>query len=310
MRFSSNTAAGSLPAAPAQRRGWAGRRYLHAYALLFPAFFFLAVFVFWPVLYSLYLSTMSWKLGYARRDFVLAGNYLKLFGSPQFWNAVGNTLVYTVLMTVISIGLGLLLSLAIVGRRRLQSFWQALFFLPVAATMAAMAVVWRFIFDANFGVLNALLLRFALSPVDWLKGNLTAMGAVILVGVWSNAGYAMVFFIAGLSNIPQALYEAASIDGASSGRQFASITWPLLSPTTLFVVIIMTVRALASFDIVKVLTDGGPLGATQVLSHLLFQEAFQFFNTGYASAIAVVFFVLVLLLALLQMRVEKWVHYQ
>lgn len=292
------------------RRGREWRGTLQAYALLLPAFLFLAVFVFWPVVYSLFLSTMSWKLGYVRRDFVLAGNYLKLFGSPEFWNAMRNTLVYTVLMATFSIGLGLALSLAITGGRRLQGFWQALFFLPVAATMAAMAVVWRFIFDANFGVLNALLARLAVPPVDWLKGNLTAMGAVILVGVWSSAGYAMVFFIAGLSSIPDSLYEAADIDGASGGRKFLSITWPLLSPTTLFIVIIMTVRALASFDIVKVLTDGGPLGATQVLSHLLYQQAFQFFNTGYASAVAVVFFVLVLLLALLQMRVEKWVHYQ
>jgi ABC-type sugar transport system permease subunit len=173
-----------------------------------------------------------------------------------------------------------------------------------------MAVVWRFIFDSQIGVLNAFLLRLGLSPVEWLSHGTTAMGAVILVGIWSNAGYAMVFFIAGLSNIPKALYEAAAIDGASNSRQFFSITWPLLSPTTLFIMIIMTVRALASFDIVKVLTDGGPVGATQVLSHLLYEEAFKFFDTGYASGIAVVFFILVLALALLQMRVEKWVHYQ
>jgi len=266
--------------------------------------------VFWPVVYSLFLSTMRWKLGYSRRDFVFLGNYLRLFASPEFWNAMRNTVVYSGLMGVLSIALGLVLSLAIVSSRRLQSFWQALFFLPVAATMAAMAVVWRFIFDTHFGVINAFLLRVGSRPVEWLSQDATAMGAVILVGIWSNAGYAMVFFIAGLSNIPRALYEAAAIDGAKNPRQFLSITWPLLTPTTLFIVIVMTVRALASFDIVKVLTDGGPVGATQVLSHLLYQQAFQFFNTGYASGIAVVFFAVVLLLALLQMSVEKWVHYQ
>jgi ABC-type sugar transport system permease subunit len=287
----------------------AARRWLQAYLLLLPAFAFLGVFTFWPVLYSLYLSTMKWKLGYARRDYVAFDNYARLFASPEFWNAAGNTVVYTAVMAGASIVMGLALSLALSGAGRLRSFWQTLFFLPVAATMAAMAVVWRFIFDTNFGVLNAFLARLGAAPVDWLKGDVTAMGAVILVGVWSNAGYAMVFFAAGLANIPQALYEAAEIDGAGARRRFASITWPLLSPTTLFVLIIMTVRALASFDIVKVLTDGGPLGATQVLSHLLFQQAFQFFNTGYASGIAVVFFVLVLALALVQMGVERWVHY-
>jgi ABC-type sugar transport system permease subunit len=295
---------------PARRHRRAGLRYLSPYLLLFPAFLFLGLFVFWPAAYSIYLSTMDWKLGYAAREFVLLDNFVQLFTSPHFWNAVRNTAVYTVAMGCLSLGFGLILSLAITGGRRLQSLWQALFFLPVAATMAAMAVVWRFIFDAHIGVVNAYLQRIGLEPVQWLTQNATAMGAVILVGIWSNAGYAMVFFIAGLSNVPKNLYEAAAIDGASGTRQFFSITWPLLSPTTLFIMIIMTVRALASFDIVKVLTDGGPVKGTQVLSHLLYQEAFKFFDTGYASAIAVVFFILVLALALLQMRVEKWVHYQ
>lgn len=281
-----------------------------AYLLLLPVLVFIGLFVFWPVLSSFYLSTMDWKLGYSQQEFILLDNYVALFTSAAFWNAMANTLIYTALMGVISIGLGLVLTLAIMGGRRLSSFWQALFFLPVAATMAAMSVVWTYIFDTRFGILNAFLARLNLGTCDWLNQSTTAMGAVILVGIWSNAGYAMVFFIAGLSNIPNTLYEAASIDGASGFRKFLSITWPLLSPTTLFVVIIMTVRALASFDIVKVLTDGGPLGETQVLSHLLYQEAFQFFDTGYASAIAVVFFILVLFLASAQMRVEKWVHYQ
>ncbi len=288
----------------------AARRYLQAYLLVAPALAFLGVFVFWPVVYSLYLSTLKWKLGHVRRDFVFLDNYARLFASPEFWNSMSRTVIYTGVMTGASILIGLVLGLALVDAGRLRSFWQTVFFLPVAATMAAMAVVWRFIFDMHFGVLNAFLVRLGAAPVDWLKRDATAMGAVILVGVWSNAGYAMVFFVAGLANIPQTLYEAAAIDGAGGGRRFASITWPLLSPTTLFVLIIMTVRALASFDIVKVLTDGGPLGATQVLSHLLYQQAFQFFNTGYASGIAVVFFVLVLALALLQMGVERWVHYQ
>jgi ABC-type sugar transport system permease subunit len=289
-----------------QRAAW---RFFSPYILLFPAFLFIGVFIFWPVGYSFFLSTMSWKLGYAQREFIGIGNYLQLFNSPDFWNAMANTAIYTALMGGLSIALGLGLSLAVVSTTRLTSMWQAMFFLPVAATMAAMAVVWRFIFDTHIGILNAFLAALNLGPVEWLIHGTTAMGAVILVGVWSNAGYAMVFFIAGLSNIPKTLHEAASIDGANGVRRFLSITWPLLSPTTLFVVIIMTVRALASFDIVKVLTDGGPLDSTQVLSHLLYQEAFQFFDTGYASGIAVVFFCLVLFLALLQMKVEKWVHY-
>jgi multiple sugar transport system permease protein len=238
----------SYQAVRAKRR--AAWRFFNPYILLLPAFFFIGVFIFWPVGYSFFLSTMSWKLGYAQREFILFGNYLQLFTSSEFWNAMANTAIYTGLMAGLSIAFGLGLSLAVVSTTRLTSMWQAMFFLPVAATMAAMAVVWRFIFDTHIGILNAFLAALNLEPVEWLLHGTTAMGAVILVGVWSNAGYAMVFFIAGLSNIPKTLHEAAAIDGANGFRRFLSITWPLLSPTTLFVVIIMTVRALASFDIV------------------------------------------------------------
>jgi ABC-type sugar transport system permease subunit len=301
---------GGRTARPAHLARWAGWRLLNPYLLILPFFAFVGLFVFWPVMYSVFLSTMEWKLGYASREFVLLDNYAKLLRSREFWDATVNTVVYTVFMVVFSIGLGLLLSLAITRRERFSSTWQAVFFLPVAATMAAMAVVWRYIFDTNLGTLNAMLQQLGLHRVDWLNQGPTAMGAVIFVSVWSNAGYAMVYFVAGLSAIPRTLYEAADMDGASPLRKFLAITWPLLSPTTLFIMIIMMVRALGSFDIIKVLTNGGPVGETRVLSLLLYQEAFQFFDTGYASGIAVVLFILVLALALLQMKVEKWVHYQ
>lgn len=307
---SSSRNGGVRTARPAHLARWAGWRLLNPYLLILPFFAFVGLFVFWPVVYSVFLSTMEWKLGYASREFVLLDNYAKLFASREFWDATVNTLIYTVLMVVFSIGLGLLLSLAITRRERFGSMWQAVFFLPVAATMAAMAVVWRYIFDTNLGTLNAILQQLGLPRGDWLNRGPTAMGAVIFVSVWSNAGYAMVYFVAGLSAIPRALYEAADIDGASPARKFFAITWPLLSPTTLFVMVIMMVRALGSFDVIKVMTNGGPVGGTRVLSLLLYQEAFQFFDTGYASGVAVVMFVLVLALALLQMRVEKWVHYQ
>jgi ABC-type sugar transport system permease subunit len=253
---------------------------------------------------------MEWKLGYASREFVLLDNYAKLLSSREFWDTTANTAVYTVFVVVFSIAFGLLLSLAISRRERFASLWQAVFFLPVAATMAAMAVVWRYIFDTNLGTLNVWLQALHLPRVDWLNQTGTAMGAVVFVSIWSNAGYAMVYFVAGLSAIPRDLHEAAQIDGAGPVRRFTGITWPLLSPTTLFVLIIMMVRALGSFDTIKVLTNGGPVGGTRVLSLLLYQEAFQFFDTGYASGVAVVLFAIVLALALLQMRVERWVHYQ
>ena len=295
---------------PVRRRARRAGRLLYPYLLILPFFAFVGLFVFWPVAYSVYLSTMAWKLGYASREFVLLDNYAKLLSSREFWDTSLTTAIYTVLVVAFSIVFGLLLALAITRRERFSSLWQAVFFLPVAATMAAMAVVWRYIFDTNLGTLNLWLQALGLPRVDWLNNTATAMGAVVFVSIWSNAGYAMVYFVAGLSAIPRELHEAAEIDGAGPVRRFAGITWPLLSPTSLFVLIIMMVRALGSFDTIKVLTNGGPVGGTRVLSLLLYQEAFQFFDTGYASGVAVVLFAIVLALALLQMRVEKWVHYQ
>ncbi len=285
-------------------------RWLGPYLLLVPSFAFIAVFVFWPVVYSVYLSLQDWRLGFGSSRFVGVRNYVDLFTAPEFLNALRVTLGYTVVTSLGSIVLGLALALAIQHVRRLGSAWQALFFLPVASTMAAMAVVFRFMFETRIGVINALLARLGLGRVDWLNGDLTAFAAVTMVGVWSSAGYAMVLFLAGLTTIPRDLHEAAALDGASPWQQLRHITLPLLAPTTIFVVVILTLRSLESFDSVKVLTDGGPLGATQVLSHLLYVEGFRYFDTGYASALATVFFVILLGVAILQMRAERWVHYE
>lgn len=286
------------------------QRRLGPYLLLLPAFAFILVFTFWPVLHSVYLSLLDWRLGFGSSRFVGLQNYVDLFAARDFRNALQVTLIYTLLTTVGSIGLGLALALAIQHVARLTAMWQALFFLPVASTMAAMAVVFRYMFDGHIGVINALLVRFGLDPVAWLNHDGTALAAVIVVGIWSSAGYAMVLFLAGLTTVPRTLYEAAAIDGAEPRHQLRWITLPLLGPTTLFVVVILTLRALENFDSVKVLTDGGPLGATQVLSHLLHLEGFRYFNTGYASALATVFFVLLMAVAVLQMRAERRVHYE
>lgn len=278
--------------------------------LILPVFAFIFAFVFWPVIYSIYLSLLDWRLGFGSSRFVGIRNYIRLFSAPDFINALKVTATYTALTAFGSIALGLALALAIQQVKRLASVWQALFFLPVASTMAAMAVVFRFMFDTHIGVINAVLTSVGLARVDWLNGDFTAFAAVILVGIWSSAGYAMVLFLAGLTTIPTNLYEAAALDGASGRHLLRYITMPLLAPTTIFVVVILTLRSLESFDSVKVLTDGGPLGATQVLSHLLYVEGFRYFNTGYASSLATVFFVILLGVAIIQMRAERWVHYE
>lgn len=280
------------------------------YLFILPAFVFFLIFKFGALGYLVPLSMIDWRLGSTTRVFVGLGNYRKLLAAPEFWNALANTAIYTAAVGALSIVLGLALALAVRRAGRLQGTYQAVFFLPVAATMSAMAVVWRFIFDTNIGILTALARAAGMAPLAWLQDDRLAMTAVILIGVWSNMGYAMVLFLAGLTTISRDLYEAAAIDGASAPQQFRAITWPLLTPVTLFVVVILTLRAVQAFDSIKVLTDGGPLGATQVLSHLLFRVGFQYFDTGFASSLSVVFFVLLAGVTLLQMRAERRVHYQ
>lgn len=286
------------------------RDHIISYTLIMPAIVAMSVFVFWPIVYSLILSGQQYRLGFRSHAYVGLQNYVALLRSDTFWNALLNTATYSVAVVGASLFSGLLLAAAVVNTGRYSVVWRATFFLPVAATMAAMAIVWRFILDDNYGILNSLLVALGWSSIDFLGRPEYAMGSVVFISVWSNAGYAMVFFYAGLISIPQSLYESAAIDGASRSFVFRFVTWPLLSPTTLFLAIIMTKRALSAFDTIKVMTDGGPVRATEVLSLLLFEEAFEHFNVGYASALAMAFFVIVLCLALLQMRLERMVFYQ
>lgn len=286
------------------------RKWSTSYILILPAMFFLVLFVFYPIVYSFLLSLQQYQLGFKTRKFIGFENYIRMVTSPDFWNSLSITGIYTVLVVIISIFLGLVLAILISHRKKTAMIWQIIFFLPVAATMAAMAIVWRFILDDNFGFVNNILRLMGRQGADWLRNPSTALGVMVFINIWSNAGYAMVFFTAGLANISPTLYQAAAMDGSNRFKDFLYITWPLLSPTTLFIFIIMTVRALASFDTIKVMTNGGPVKSTQILSLLLYQEAFQFFNIGYASSIAVFFFIIVLLLALAQLNFDSRVHYQ
>lgn len=285
------------------RAAW--NRHLLPYLLVAPLIVLLLIFIFRPVAYSLYLSLQEWRLGSSQPVFIGVENYKTLFGNSNFWNALRNSLLYTISIGGLSLISGLGLALALRHVVSLREAWHAIFFLPVAATMSAMAVVWRFILNPAVGPLNAAVSALGLPPQDWLSSDLWAHVAVVWVGIWGSAGYAMVLFSAGLTAIPRELHEAAAIDGASPLQQFRLITLPLLAPTMLFTTVIITLRAMENFDTIKILTDGGPLNATQTLSHLLFQEGFQFFNAGYASSLAVIYFLILLGIAAVQLRVAR-----
>ena len=303
------TAAGRMLLRKGTRRR-ARRDGLTFIAFVAPNFLLLAVFTFWPVLYSLYLSFFKWNMIAKRKTFLALGNYQAMIADPVFWLVARNTFVLaggTVLFTLsVALGLAVVLNRRIPGR----SFYRAVIFSPTFTTSVAVAMVWGWIFEPNYGLLRVFLKWVGLASPNWFTDVHWALPAIMIVAIWSGLGYAMVIFLAGLQGIPVELYDAARVDGASGWQTFWKLTFPLLSPTTFFLVVTSVIGALKAFDVVSIMTDGGPMNSSNVYVLYLYQNAFKWFKTGYASALALVLFVVILLITAGQMRLSKrWVHY-
>ena len=273
-------------------------------ALLFlsPTLLVVGVFVVFPILFSFYLSFQQWNLFSDAHTFVGTANYTAVFADDEFWQVFKNTAIYTVgtvpLNMALALGVAVLLERKVAGKRWLR----AAFFTPVVVSSVAAAVIWRWVFDANLGLANISLQALGLPAIDWTANAFAAMTALIIVGVWKTFGINMVLFSAGLSGIPEQYYEAAELDGAGRWARFRHITLPLLAPTTLFVLVLSMIGSFQVFDLVFVLTRGGPLGATKVLVYYLYEHAFKYFDMGYASAIAYLLFAVLFVLTLIQIR--------
>ena len=211
----------------------------------------------------------------------------------------------------ISVAIGLAVALLIEAGNSLNGLYRAIYFLPVTSTLLAMALVFAFAFHPTVGLITRTLAALSIPTTDWLKNPSTALFALGTIGIWQAIGLNMVLFLAGLKAIPRDLYEAAAVDGADGAwERFRRVSWPMLGPVTLFVVTITAVRSFQVFDTVAVLTDGGPNKATNVLLFQMYQEGFSFLRSAYAAAITVVFLSFVLLLTLLQVKLqERWTHY-
>ena len=291
--------AAETPPRPKRRRFGQGPT-----ALLFlsPTLVIVTVFVLFPILFSFYLSFTQWNLFGGEPAFIGLDNYARMVDDAEFWQVFGHTAVYTAGTVPLNMALALaaafFLNTRVIGKR----FLRAAFFTPVVISAVAAAVVWRWVFDPNLGLANYALEALGFSAVNWSNSPTAAMTALIIVGVWKSFGVNMILFAAGLAGIPKHYYEAAAIDGANGWQRFWHITVPLLSPTTLFVLVLSIIGSFQVFDIVFVLTSGGPLGATKVLVYYLYEHAFKFFNMGYASAVAYVLFAVLLVLTLVQIR--------
>jgi multiple sugar transport system permease protein len=283
-------------------------KYAFCYLGLLPVFVIYWVLRLEPIARTFVLSFYDWHLIRPLKPFVGFANYRDLLQDDNFLLALKNTTLFAVLVVGASVVLGLALAVLLAGNLRGTAAYQAIYFLPVIIPMVPMAIAWKWIFDARYGILNYLLSWFGVRPIGWLTSPDVAMWAIIIMSVWKVLGYNMVLLLVGLKNIPAEFYEAASIDGAAGWAMFRRITLPLLKPILLFVTVISTINAYNVFTQVYVMTTGSqaaPGAPLRVLVFDIYQNGFQFFKMGYASAEAVVLTLIILALTLIQFRIIR-----
>ena len=272
------------------------------YVCLIPSFLHLSFFILFPILFSLFLSFHRWDMMSKAKPFVGIGNYIEVLTSETFQISMLNTVYYSVghipLLIVTALTLALLLNRDIPGK----AVYRVSFYIPVITPIVAASIIWMWLYEPNYGIVNFLLRIFGIVGPPWLKDPTWAMPAVIIMRVWKNAGFYMVIYLAALQGIPVSYYEASRIDGASWWAQIRYITVPLLLPTTFFILVISLIRSFQVFTQIFVMTQGGPLESTTVVVYYLFVEAFTNFRMGLASAVAYVIFVVILSLTLIQWR--------
>ncbi|MEZ4631852.1 MAG: sugar ABC transporter permease [Deinococcales bacterium] len=295
----------------------ATREALWAYAFLaIPLVFFLYLRI-WPAFQSFYLSLFSWHVDAAQREFLGLSHYQELIASKDFRAALLNTLKYTLIIVPVQLILGLGIALLLNQITWLKALFRAIYFAPYITPAAAVAWIWGWMYSVNFGIFNTILIEWsifweerglswlAIEPQSFLSSPKQALYAVAVVVIWQNIGFQVVIFLAGLQGIPRMFYEAAQIDGANPRQIFRHITLPLLNPVMVFSVVISTIASLQLFDqVVNInFTDqGGPLNSTLTLALYMYQEAFSRFRMGYAAAVTVVLFGLILMVTLIQLR--------
>jgi multiple sugar transport system permease protein len=284
-----------------------------AYVFLAPALFLIGVFFFLPVVGALVLSVTDFDI-YGIADpgnvrFVGLANYARLLETPLFWIALRNTFYFALVGGPLSIAVSLGAALLVSARAvRFRTFFRTVYFAPFVTTLVAVAIVWRYLYHTRYGLLNYGLGFLGIDPVDWLGDPRWAMPAIILMAVWKNFGYNMLIFIAGLQSIPEELYEAARIDGASALRRFWHVTLPSLGPTLLFVSIITMIGYFQLFAEPYVMTQGGPLRATTSVVLFMYEEGFRWWRMGFAAAIAFVLFFIIMVATLIQFRIQRRVE--
>jgi ABC-type sugar transport system permease subunit len=289
-------------------REW--REWLTFVAFVAPNLTLLGIFAYWPLLQNVALSFTEWDMISPVKRFVGLDNWVTVLGSLRFWSITLNTATFMVGAVGLTLGLGLALALLLNQRLRFRNGARTIIFTPTVLSGAAVAIVWYFIFDPNWGILKTLLSVVGLPSPRWVVDIHWAMPAVIIVFVWKTAGYAAVIFLAGLQGIPRELYEAARVDGANAWDRFLSVTLPGLAPISFFLLVTTILLSFQAFDIINPMTGGGPVIATTTLLYEYYNQAFVGFHAGTAAVYALTLFVLMLVLTMVQLRyVERRVTY-
>ncbi len=272
-----------------------------SYLFILPAMTVFTVFFVYPLFYTIYISLNLW-LQIRSPVFVGLENYGEVFRDPGFWNAMKNTIYYSLMVVAPVVVCALVLAVLVNNQRFLQNFFKSLFYIPFISSNIVIAVVWRWIYQYEHGILNYFLGLFGIQGPLWLSNVHTALPAISIVGIWRTIGYYMVIYLAGLQSIPSELYEAATIDGSSKPKSFLYITLPMLRPITLIVIILATINAFQVFGTIYIMTSGGPVEATTTAVWKIYHASFVQFRPGYGAVLGFVLFIVILVIALAQMR--------
>jgi multiple sugar transport system permease protein len=289
-----------------RRRGYdaARRQAITGYLFVAPAMVIFAVFTLLPVAIALYLSFTNYDV-FTKMDWIGVANYQDVFDDEYFWRALVNTATYTATSVPLSMAIGLAIALLLNQKIRGLGLYRTVYYVPVVTSMVAVAMIWVQLFDPLYGVLSTGLEAVGLKGIDWLGDPRLAMPSVIAVSVWKVVGWNMLIYLAGLQGVPDYLKEAAAIDGANRWQTFWKITLPLLQPTTFFIFVTSLIGAFQVFDVVYVMTGGGPANATTTLVHQIYNAAFKALDMGYAAAMSFVLFGIILVVSLFSFRAMR-----
>ena len=281
------------------------------YLFVAPAVVILAIFWVYPILNMGYLSLFKWDLISPKMQFVGLQNFQALFADQQFWQTFVNTVIYTLFVVGLGVTLGLFVAVYLKEHTKTNGFIQAVIFSPYVVSLASVALLWMWIMNKYYGLLNSILGFFDIGAVDWLGDSHVALVSLILISVWKSVGYDALILVSAIQGIPAHLYEAARLDQASPWTTFRKITLPMISPTLFFLVVVDAITSLKVFETIQIMTAGGPQNATNTLVFSLYQYGFQFNKVGYAAAIGVVLLALIAVFAIVYFKLlSNRVHYR